>query len=202
MKVLADYHHHDLWESLELLFARFGWTLYRPIGMEWFEQGYWNHERKWHGDAIARQYLEPWGSDALGMRFDQRFGGNRHWSPRVGLVHETANAGIFKLLYASAFRDPTVFERFYTNPTYIYGNPVLRSERMQSVEAAWEKRIGNGRLMASAYLFRLKDLIAPDADTGVVRNSGPLTGQGLELTGIRIVWAREPRTTFAKASKR
>jgi hypothetical protein len=43
--------------------------LYRPIGMDWFEQGYWNHERKWHGDAIAKQYLEPWGSDV--------------WSPNV-----------------------------------------------------------------------------------------------------------------------
>jgi hypothetical protein len=64
MRVLVDYHHHDLWESLELLFTdRFGWELLRPIGMDWFEQGYWNHERKWHGDAIARQYLEPWGSD-------------------------------------------------------------------------------------------------------------------------------------------
>jgi hypothetical protein len=64
VRVLVDYHHHDLWESLELLFTdRFGWELLRPIGMDWFEQGYWNHERKWHGDAIARQYLTPWGSD-------------------------------------------------------------------------------------------------------------------------------------------
>jgi hypothetical protein len=64
VRVLVDYHHHDLWESLELLFTdRFGWELLRPIGLDWFEQGYWNHERKWHGDAIARQYLIPWGSD-------------------------------------------------------------------------------------------------------------------------------------------
>lgn len=63
MKVLADYHHHDLWESLELLCDRLGWDLYRPIGMEWFTEGYWNHERKFWGDAIAKQYLEPWGSD-------------------------------------------------------------------------------------------------------------------------------------------
>ncbi len=69
MKVLADYHHHDLWESLELLCARLGWTLYRPIGMDWFEQGYWNHERKWHGDAIARQYLQIWETDEVdGLR--------------------------------------------------------------------------------------------------------------------------------------
>ncbi len=70
MRVLVDYHHHDLWESLELLFARLGWELYRPMGMDWFDEGYWNFERAWHGDAIAKQYLEPWGDDTPGFRFD------------------------------------------------------------------------------------------------------------------------------------
>jgi hypothetical protein len=71
MKILADYHHHDLWESLELLFTdRFGWEFYRPMGMEWFDEGYWNLERAWHGDAIAKQYLEPWGSDVASQRYD------------------------------------------------------------------------------------------------------------------------------------
>jgi hypothetical protein len=63
MKVLMDYHHHDLWESMELLAERLGWTLYRPIGVEWFDEGYWNHERKHHGDAVAKQYLQPWPTD-------------------------------------------------------------------------------------------------------------------------------------------
>jgi hypothetical protein len=67
MRVLADYHHHDLWESLELLCDRLGWDLYRPIGMDWFTEGYWNHERAWHGDAIARQYLESWGGIDEGL---------------------------------------------------------------------------------------------------------------------------------------
>lgn len=69
--LLADYHHHDLWESLELLCDRLGWTLYRPMGMEWFDAGYWNFERAWHGDAVARQYLTPWGSDTDGKRYDR-----------------------------------------------------------------------------------------------------------------------------------
>ena len=69
--LLADYHHHDLWESLELLCARLGWTLYRPIGMEWFDAGYWNFERAVHGDAVAKQYLTPWGSDVDGKRYDE-----------------------------------------------------------------------------------------------------------------------------------
>jgi glycosyltransferase involved in cell wall biosynthesis len=76
MKLLVDYHHHDLWESLELLCERLGWTLYRPMGMEWFDEGYWNFERAWHGDAVARQYLTPWGSDLDGnaKRFDPSHG--------------------------------------------------------------------------------------------------------------------------------
>src|SRR5262245_7204692 len=52
--------------------ARLGWTLLRPIGMDWFDEGYWNFERAWHGDAVAKQYLAPWDTDTLdGMaRYD------------------------------------------------------------------------------------------------------------------------------------
>ena len=78
MKVLADFHHHDLWESLELLCARLGWTLYRPMGMDWFTEGYWNFERAWHGDAVARQYLEPWSSDHDGLRDDKSHPSRSH----------------------------------------------------------------------------------------------------------------------------
>lgn len=66
MRVLADFHHHALWESLRILFEdRFGWELYRPIGMEWFEAGLWNFERAHWGDVVARQYLTPWDDDRL-----------------------------------------------------------------------------------------------------------------------------------------
>lgn len=115
-----------------------------------------------------------------GLRFDHRSYGGGQWSPRLGLVHATDQAGIFKLLYATAFRDPSVYERFYTVPTFAYGSPSVRAERMRSLEAAWEKRIGSGRLSASAYLFRLHDMIAPAA-SGVVHNTTRLTGRGLEL---------------------
>lgn len=114
-----------------------------------------------------------------GLRFDHRSQGGGQWSPRLGLVHETDRAGIFKLLYATAFRNPSAYERAYLTPTYEYGNPAVRSERMSSLEAGWEKRLGPGRLSVSAYLFRLYDMIAPEAG-GTVRNSSPLTGRGLE----------------------
>ena len=70
MRVLADFHHSDLWESLEMLFTdRFGWDLFRPIGMEWFDSGIWQFERApsgragWVGDEVAKQYLTPYSTD-------------------------------------------------------------------------------------------------------------------------------------------
>ena len=59
MKVLLDFHHHALAESYALTLAdRFGWDLWFPWGMGWFDQGIWQFEKEWHGDRVARQYLE------------------------------------------------------------------------------------------------------------------------------------------------
>ncbi len=55
MRVLADFHHTSLLRSLVLLFeGRLGMELYRPIGMEWFDEGYWaiNNQRD-----TAQQFL-------------------------------------------------------------------------------------------------------------------------------------------------
>ena len=64
IRVLADMHHSDLAESLAVLFEdRFGWELYYPIGMEYYDANYWIHERAVHGSTVASQYLAHWGSD-------------------------------------------------------------------------------------------------------------------------------------------
>jgi predicted small secreted protein len=42
MKIFVDLHHFDLYYSLQLLAKRLGWELYRPIGLEWKTEGYWN----------------------------------------------------------------------------------------------------------------------------------------------------------------
>lgn len=42
MRVLADFHHSSLLRSLVMLFEdRLEMELYRPIGMDWFDKGYW-----------------------------------------------------------------------------------------------------------------------------------------------------------------
>lgn len=62
MNILADFHHADLWWSLQLLADRLGATLYRPAGMAWYDQGYFklygNLRAKDPERWIAKQYLE------------------------------------------------------------------------------------------------------------------------------------------------
>lgn len=53
-------HHHSLYKSLQLLFEkRLGWELYRPVGTEWFEEGYWKNAEVYnnHPDTVA-QFLQ------------------------------------------------------------------------------------------------------------------------------------------------
>jgi len=60
MKVFADLHHSSLFESFRLLFEkRFGWELYCPIGLKWFNMGLWHVGDPYQNpEQIALQYLD------------------------------------------------------------------------------------------------------------------------------------------------
>ena len=118
----------------------------------------------------------------LGLRHDRLSNMPGHWSPRLGLVHQNDSGGIFKFLYATAFSDPSVYQRFYTTPSYSVGNPELVPERMRSIDLTWEQRLGHGtRLTSSLYFFRVQDLLGVDASTGLSANLPDVIGRGLEL---------------------
>lgn len=63
MNIFADYHHGDLYYGFHLLFEkRLGHQLYRPIGMEWFNEGYWKIGDPYPDPSdTAMQYLSTSG---------------------------------------------------------------------------------------------------------------------------------------------
>lgn len=56
---MTEYHHGGLYYSLHLLFEeRLGWELYRPIGYDWYEQGYWKIAEPYgNAQGTIDQYL-------------------------------------------------------------------------------------------------------------------------------------------------
>lgn len=118
----------------------------------------------------------------LGLRYDRQNDMPGHWSPRLGLVHQNDSGGIFKFLYATAFSDPTVYQRFYTTPTFSVGNPDLKPERMRSIDLTWEQRVAaRTRFTSSLFFYRLQDLLGIDASTGLSANLPDVIGRGVEL---------------------
>jgi hypothetical protein len=61
MRVLADLHHLGLYKSLYLLFEeRLGMELYRPIGSDWFAEGFfWIAENYGNDWQTINQFLSP-----------------------------------------------------------------------------------------------------------------------------------------------
>lgn len=58
MNVLCDRHHAGLYQSMQLLAKRLGWTLWTPVGMDWWDEWYWAFGRAtYNDDRLAQQYL-------------------------------------------------------------------------------------------------------------------------------------------------
>ena len=61
MNILVDYHHGALLTSLYKLFVeRLGWTMYIPMGIDWYDKEYWSIEDGVKTDIhyeMAKQYL-------------------------------------------------------------------------------------------------------------------------------------------------
>jgi hypothetical protein len=56
VRILADRHHADLYESLLVLFEdRLGWEVYAPIGLGWADEGLWNYANGHPG--VTAQFL-------------------------------------------------------------------------------------------------------------------------------------------------
>lgn len=124
MKILTDQHHHALAESLLMLFEdRYDHEVYFPVGMEWFEQEYWNFEREWHGDAVARQYLEGiWHgaercSDGTVLRTDPR----HPWRLQSGVSLEAAKGMDWDIVISSLPHNDAGFAKFANETGAVFG---------------------------------------------------------------------------------
>ncbi|MBT0962621.1 TonB-dependent receptor plug domain-containing protein [Denitromonas iodatirespirans] len=121
----------------------------------------------------------------LGMRWDRQWTGNITAHPRLGLIHLLSDSTTLKLLYGSASRAPTAYERYYAIDGFNVANPDLSAETIRTLEAVYEYQTDGLRLSGSAFRYRISDLIDsvtdPNDDTVSFRNVAQATAHGIEL---------------------
>ena len=65
-------------------------------------------------------------------------------TPRLALIWQPTAVDIFKALYGGGYRNPTIFERYYTDISTFVANPGLRPERITTVQGMWVRIWGSG----------------------------------------------------------
>jgi iron complex outermembrane receptor protein len=143
----------------------------------------------------------------LGLRLDRQLDGTLATTPRIGVVWEARPGLLVKLLDGRAYREPNAFESQYEDNT-IAVNPLLRSERLRATELAAEWRaLPNLRVAASAYRYRVRNLIEQQLDETsgllVFNNVGAVRAAGAELEADYVAAAGwRARASWASQSAR
>jgi outer membrane receptor for ferrienterochelin and colicins len=106
------------------------------------------------------QFHRGWTAN-LGLRFDDSRNHGHFLAPRLTLVYQISPQTVCKLMSGIAFRNPNAFELFYDDRGVSQiPNPLLRPERIRSVEAALERQLGKRlNAVATVYQYWLQDLI-------------------------------------------
>lgn len=133
-----------------------------------------------------------------GVRTDHYSDSGRTTNPRLALVWDASYNVTAKLLAGRAFRAPSFTEQHSVNNPVLGGNPDLRPETIQTVEAAVAWTVdARTQLNLSLFRYAMKDIIRgvpnaapPPANT--VQNIGSQDGHGLELEFVS-EWSRTLR---------
>jgi hypothetical protein len=102
--VLIDRHHAGLFHSLQLLGDRLGWTIYTPIGHEWWDRWYWQFGIVYGDDRLAQQYLSHGEPEMRDEEFPDRL--------IHGVTLEVAQAMSWDLVMATVQENQAGFKRF------------------------------------------------------------------------------------------
>jgi outer membrane receptor for ferrienterochelin and colicins len=125
--------------------------------------------------TIAGIYAEatseplPWLGFTIGLRSDQNSEFTNELSPRAALFLHRGDEYGLKLLYAEGFRNPSIFEAFYTDGQYFSpalgmgGESELRPENIASYEVVlYGRPLPGVKVRLSAWEWRMDDVLAKD----------------------------------------
>ncbi len=147
-----------------------------------------------------------------GLRLDGGSDFGSQWVPSAGLTAMLSPGAVARASYAGGWRQPTWFERFYSDPANL-GNPDLQPERFHNGELGLALRARNGWHADLAGFHRegrdALDWVRPAGHTPPARwvgaNLGTVRTTGLELlagtpTAAGIAWQLRASALTARAT--
>ena len=137
-------------------------------------------------------WSEHWATSA-GLRLDADTGQPVRVDPRVALLWKPTPEQALKLMWGTAFRDPSFFETNFQQPAVIAGqpalnlpNPRLASERLHTLDLNYVLQLGAANnLSVTAFRYAAADLISEvvvnPAGTLQYQNSSYAQARGADL---------------------
>ncbi len=169
-------------------------------------RGYGADEWQLAAYAQQRARLHPRLMLNAGARVDTQSVFEPQVSPRAALVWTTPWEGKLKLVFNSAFRTPSGYERLAEHTAYQIQNPALRPESVLTFELGYEQRLGRHRLFAGGFVSSFTDMVtfgpAPEAlgaDLFWYDNRGALLNLGGHLLAEGSVGQLSYAATFTAA---
>ncbi len=142
-------------------------------------------ERMW-----ALYLQDEWSLDSkneinFGLRFDKYKGFSGEFSPRLVWIHRFSTRFITKLIYGHGFRVPDLDALYDNHYPFVWGNPDLRPEKLDSIESVVIFHPST-RQRISLSLFRmwLRDVLGR-------RMPGGIGGWSFQQGGDEDVWGGE-----------
>jgi iron complex outermembrane receptor protein len=129
------------------------------------------------------QFAPDW-TLTSGIRYDHFSDFGSTINPRMALVWATNYNLTSKLLFGSAFRAPSFSELYAKNNPATLGNPLLKPEKIQTLELAFDYRPSFAwQHLFNTYYYQAQDLIAatPTAAGLVSKNLNGQEGHGFEF---------------------
>lgn len=133
-------------------------------------------------------FTDKWALN-VGARYDHIILGNheRVLNPRAAVIYKPQAATTYKLLYGTAFRSPSVFEKYYVTDVGAYKeNTDLTPEKIRTIEMVMERYMRDDlRITGSVFWYQTDDLINLTTDPAdgkfVYRNIDQAEAKGVEL---------------------
>ena len=148
-------------------------------------------DKNWLREGLRRQLLAFYIQDeyalssslylTTGVRYDHYDDIGSDVTPRIASVYQIDQYKTFKVQFAQSFRPPVFIEMHSQNNPVVNGNPDLKSERLNSIEASFTFNERKTIARASIYYYKLRDIIVNDPLTFKYENREQVTAHGIEF---------------------